>query len=64
VIVMVPIAVALGISLWLRDVPVDEAVPTAVAGIVNLVPEGLILLTSLTFAVSARRMAAARSRSS
>lgn len=56
-VVTVPIGVALGLSLWVRDVPVGDAVPTAVAGIVNLIPEGLILLTSLTFAVSALRMA-------
>jgi magnesium-transporting ATPase (P-type) len=40
-------------------------VPTAVAATVTVVPEGLILLTSLTFAVAALRMAAeARSCSS
>jgi P-type E1-E2 ATPase len=52
-----PLALALGLSLWLRGVPRHEAVPTAVAAIVNLVPEGLILLTSLAFAVAALRMA-------
>lgn len=57
VLVMLPVAGALAISLWLRSVPTGEAAQTAVAGIVNLVPEGLILLTSLTFAVSAVRMA-------
>ena len=34
-----------------------EAVPTAVAAVVTLVPEGLILLASLTFAVAALPMA-------
>ena len=34
-----------------------DAVPTTVAAVVTLVPEGLILLTSLTFAVAAMRMA-------
>ena len=35
----------------------DEAVATAVAAVVTLVPEGLILLASLTYAVAALRMA-------
>ena len=34
-----------------------EAVPTSVAAVVTLVPEGLILLASLTYAVAALRMA-------
>ena len=40
-----------------RTSPSTEAVTTAVAGVVTLVPEGLILLTSVTFAVAALRMA-------
>jgi cation-transporting ATPase E/undecaprenyl-diphosphatase len=57
VAVMVPLGTALAVRLWAGDEPLAEAVPTAVAGIVNLVPEGLILLTSLTFAAAAIRMA-------
>jgi cation-transporting P-type ATPase E len=37
---------ALGYSLWHRQTPVHEAVATATAGVVSLVPEGLIVLTS------------------
>ncbi|MFN8131973.1 MAG: HAD-IC family P-type ATPase [Solirubrobacteraceae bacterium] len=55
--VMVPLGIILSASLALRDKPLDEAISTAVAGIVQLVPEGLILLASLTAAVSALRMA-------
>jgi cation-transporting ATPase E len=55
--VLVPLAIVLGAALWERDVPVDEAVTTAVAAGVTLVPEGLILLTSITFAVAALQMA-------
>jgi P-type E1-E2 ATPase len=55
--VMVPLGLVLGYALWHRETPLDEAVPTAVAAVVTLVPEGLILLTSLTFAVAAIRMA-------
>ena len=46
----------LGYALWHRDASVHEAVATSAAGVVSLVPEGLILLTSLTFAVGALRM--------
>ncbi|HEX6763176.1 MAG TPA: HAD-IC family P-type ATPase [Gaiellaceae bacterium] len=57
VAVMLPLAAALGYSLWHRHTPVSTAVPTAVAAVVTLVPEGLVLLMSLTFAVAAIRMA-------
>ncbi len=57
VAVMVPLGLLLGYALWERREPVHEAVTTAVAAVVTLVPEGLILLTSLTFAVAALRMA-------
>ena len=54
---MVPLGLMLGYALWHRQTPLSEAVPTAVAAVVTLIPEGLILLTSLTFAVAAVRMA-------
>ena len=57
VAVMVPLGVLLGVALWERRTPFDEAVPTSVAAVVSLVPEGLILLASLTYAVAALRMA-------
>jgi len=47
----------LGFSLWHRDAAVGDAVATATAGVVSLVPEGLVVLVSLTFAVAALRMA-------
>jgi magnesium-transporting ATPase (P-type) len=55
--VMVPMGVLLGYALWERREPTDEAIQTAVAGTVTLVPEGVILLVSLTYAVAALRMA-------
>jgi cation-transporting ATPase E len=55
--VMIPLGTILVYSLWRRDTPLDEAVTTAVAGIVTLVPEGLILLASVTFAAAALQMA-------
>jgi magnesium-transporting ATPase (P-type) len=54
---MVPLGALLGYALWDRQAPAREAVTTAVAAVVTLVPEGLILLVSLTFALSAVRMA-------
>jgi len=55
--VMVPLAVILILSLKLRSVPLDEAAQTATAGLVTLIPEGLVLLMSVTFAVAARHLA-------
>jgi P-type E1-E2 ATPase len=55
--VMVPLGLILGYALWHRAAPVHTAVPTAVAAVVTLVPEGLILLASLTYAVAALNMA-------
>jgi P-type E1-E2 ATPase len=54
---MVPLALLLGFALWELEIEVDEAVTRSVAAVVSLVPEGLILLTSLTYAVAAIRMA-------
>jgi cation-transporting P-type ATPase E len=54
---MIPLGALLGYALWERQEPVSDAVTTAVAAVVTLVPEGLILLVSLTFAVAAVRMA-------
>ncbi len=55
--VLVPLAAILGYALWERDSSLGEATSTSVAAGVTLVPEGLILLTSLTFAVAALAMA-------
>nr|WP_246345052.1 HAD-IC family P-type ATPase [Conexibacter arvalis] len=55
--VMAPLGLALGISLAIRDVGQAQAVETLTAAVVNIVPEGLILLVSLTAAVSAAKMA-------
>ena len=57
VAVMVPLGVLLVTVLVLRDKPTHEAVTTAVAGVLALVPEGLLLLSGLTMAVAALRMA-------
>jgi cation-transporting ATPase E len=56
VAVMVPLGAALVWTLAARDTPFREAVATATAGIVTMIPEGLVLLMSLTFAVGAVRL--------
>ena len=55
--VMVPLGAALAYALWERDAGIREAVEVSVAATVSLVPEGLILLASMTYAVAALRMA-------
>ena len=54
--VMVPLGAVLGVSLDKRDASLDEIVSTSVAAVVSLVPEGLMVLASLTYAVAALRM--------
>jgi cation-transporting ATPase E len=56
VALMIPISALLLYALHVHAVPTQEAVSTAVAGIVSLVPEGLVLLASLVFAVAAARV--------
>ena len=55
--VMLPLAVLLIITLKVRSVSLDEAAQTATSGLVTLIPEGLVLLMSVTFAVAAVRLA-------
>jgi cation-transporting P-type ATPase E len=54
---MIPLGVMLGYALWHRHASLHTAVPTSVAAVVTLVPEGLVLLASLTYAVAALRIA-------
>jgi magnesium-transporting ATPase (P-type) len=54
---MVPLAAALILTLKLRNTGIEEAAQTATAGLVTLIPEGLVLLMSVTFAVAAVRLA-------
>jgi cation-transporting ATPase E len=57
VYVMAPLAALLIVTLKLRDTGIEEAAQTATAGLVTLIPEGLVLLMSVTFAVAAVRLA-------
>ncbi len=54
---MAPLAVLLLITFQLRGTSVVDAAQTATAGLVTLIPEGLVLLMSVTFAVAAVRLA-------
>jgi cation-transporting P-type ATPase E len=53
----VPLTVGLTLSVFIRAETTSARVQALTAGIVNLVPEGLILLISLTAAVSAFKVA-------
>jgi cation-transporting P-type ATPase E len=54
---MAPLAVLLLITFQIRGTDLVEAAQTATAGLVTLIPEGLVLLMSVTFAVAAVRLA-------
>jgi cation-transporting P-type ATPase E len=59
--VMVPVAVALVASQLLRsDQTLADALRGSVAGVSAMVPEGLVLLTSIAFALGALRLARRR----
>jgi len=55
--VLLPLAVLLIGSLVIRNVGLVESAQTATAGLITLIPEGLVLLMSVTFAVAAVKMA-------
>jgi magnesium-transporting ATPase (P-type) len=54
---MIPLSIALIVAQLIHEDDWREAAVTVVAGLVPLVPEGLVLLTSLTFAVAAVNLA-------
>jgi magnesium-transporting ATPase (P-type) len=56
VVLVVVLGAVLGYSLYHRHVSVHAAVATATAGVVTLIPEGLMVLVSLTYAAAAVRM--------
>jgi cation-transporting ATPase E len=57
IVLAVPLAIGLTISVFAHAETANARVQAVTAGIVNLVPEGLILLISVTAAVSAFKMA-------
>ena len=54
---LVPLAAILILTLAVRNTELHEAAQTATAGLITLIPEGLVLLMSVTFAVAAMRLA-------
>ena len=57
-IILVPLAIAMLIGFMVRSVEFTEAAQQATAGLITLIPEGLVLLMSVTLAIAARRLAA------
>jgi len=54
---MIPLAIILLFALAARNTELHEAAQTATAGLITLIPEGLVLLMSVTLAVAAVRLA-------
>ena len=54
---MIPISIALTISQLVSDNSLFDALVSTVAGLVAMIPQGLVLLTSMVFAVSAVTLA-------
>jgi magnesium-transporting ATPase (P-type) len=54
---LLPLAALLIFTLIARSTPLDEAAQEATAGLITLIPEGLVLLMSVTLAVAAVRLA-------
>ncbi len=54
---VVVLGAILGYSLWRHQPSIGDAVATATAAVLSLVPEGLVLLVSVTYAIAALRMA-------
>ena len=53
---MIPLSAALLIAFRIHGTELQQAAETATAGLISVVPEGLILLTSITFALGAVKM--------
>lgn len=53
---MLPLSAALLIAFRIHATDFQQAAETATAGLISVVPEGLILLTSITFALGAVKM--------
>ena len=54
---IVPIGVLLVISQLRADQPLDLAIQGSIAGVITMIPEGLVLLTSIAMAVAVVRLA-------
>jgi cation-transporting ATPase E len=54
---MIPLAIVLIFAMQARNEALQDAAQTATAGLITLIPEGLVLLMSVTLAVAAVRLA-------
>jgi cation-transporting P-type ATPase E len=54
---MIPLAILLIFALHARNTPLHDGAQVATAGLITLIPEGLVLLMSVTLAVAAVRLA-------
>ncbi len=54
--VAIPTALVLMVALWIRDVPFPDALQAVVAAMAGMVPEGLVLLTSVAYVTGALKM--------
>ncbi|MEI6626849.1 MAG: HAD-IC family P-type ATPase, partial [Thermoleophilia bacterium] len=53
---MIPLAAALLLAFRIHETQFQQAAETATAGLISIVPEGLILLASITFALAAVKL--------
>ena len=53
---MVPLSAALLVAFRIHETQFQQAAETATAGLISIVPEGLILLASITFALAAVKL--------
>jgi magnesium-transporting ATPase (P-type) len=56
VLLGIPLCLALSLNLWLRDTGFDEALPAVVSAVINIIPEGLILLASIVYLTGALKL--------
>jgi magnesium-transporting ATPase (P-type) len=56
VLLGIPLCLALSLNLWLRNTAFDEALPAVVSAVINIIPEGLILLASIVYLSGALKL--------
>ncbi|KRN42081.1 HAD-IC family P-type ATPase [Fructilactobacillus fructivorans] len=59
-IIIIPLGIALFVSRLMHGVSVNNAILGTVAAMIGMIPEGLVLLTSVTLAISAYHLAKKR----
>ncbi|HEY5505951.1 MAG TPA: HAD-IC family P-type ATPase [Coriobacteriia bacterium] len=59
-VALVPVGILLAATRWARTPVLGVVVPETVSGLVGMIPQGLVLLTSIAFAVSVIKLARRR----